>query len=89
MPLMGGHTEVRWCPDFLLLSPQEIRSYEQVAAALHPGVAYYEANPELEPLLRSGFELDAADLQHARLILQNPHVNVFGPNSLEHAHEYP
>lgn len=77
----GGHTAVEWCPDFLLLERDEVRSYEEVAAAFGPGVAYYEARPELETAL-AGFAVDPNDLKAARLILKFPDILVLGPNNL-------
>lgn len=78
----GGHTTVSWCPEYLLLSRNEIRTYKEVAAALHPGVAHYEARPELETVLGSQYALDPEDLQAARLLLANPGMIVFGPNDV-------
>lgn len=78
----GGRTSVDWCPDFLLLPRYRVHSYKEVAQAAGPGVAYYEARPELVNMLRSRFTLDPTDVQAARLILSNPDVNVFGPNDV-------
>lgn len=77
----GGHTSVSWCPKFLLLPKGTILSYKEVAAALRPGVAYYEARPELEATLKAQSALDPLDLHAARLLLANPHIRVFGPNN--------
>ena len=33
----GGHTTVRWCPDFLILPRDSIRSYEEVLVGLERG----------------------------------------------------
>lgn len=76
----GGRTTVSWCPAFLLLPRSSIRSYKEVAAAHHAGVAYYEARPELERTLRTQFTLDPQDLHAARVILANPGITVLGPN---------
>ncbi|WP_129640792.1 MULTISPECIES: hypothetical protein [Steroidobacteraceae] len=78
----GGHTTVNWCPAFLLLPKNSIRSYKEVAATLHPGVAYYEARPELERALRTQFTLDPQDVHAARVILANPGMTVLGPNGM-------
>jgi hypothetical protein len=77
----GGHTSVTWCPDFLLLPRTEARSYDEVAAAPHAGVAYYEARPELEPVLRTQFALEPPQVQTARFVLANPQLRVVGPNN--------
>ena len=80
--LDGGQTVVVWCPDFLVLSRKEIRSHKELVLARHPGLAYYEDHPELDPILSSRFTVDPVDLQFARMILRNPNVNVMGPNDL-------
>lgn len=79
----GGTTKVDWKPDFLLLPRQDTRSFQEVAQSLEPGVAYYEARPELGARLRPQLSLDREDLQLARLILNNPELNVRGPNDLK------
>ena len=77
----GGHTTVTWCPDYLLLPLKAVKTYRQVAAAPHPGVAYYEARPELDAFLRTRSPPDPADLAVARLIIANPDVDVYGANT--------
>src|SRR5207253_331748 len=78
----GGCTNIDWCPDYLLLSREDIRSHEEVAAVFRSGVAYYEERTDLEPLLRSRYSLDPQDLQTARLIAANPQqMVVIGPNN--------
>jgi hypothetical protein len=76
----GGRTTVTWCPEFLLLPQKKIKTFKQVSAAMHPGVAYYEGRPELEAVLRPQFALDPEDVDMARLLLANPDLKVFGPN---------
>jgi hypothetical protein len=79
----GGHTTIDWCPDYFLLPPYGVRSYEDVQQAMHAGVAYYEARPELEYLVHGASGPDPDDLQTVRLILANPGVTVYGPRNLE------
>lgn len=78
----GGHTQVDWFPDLLVLAPQEILPYRAVAQAPGPGVCFYEAHPELLTTLQARFEPDPEDVEAARLLLRNPDVVVMGPNSL-------
>jgi hypothetical protein len=78
-----GHTTVAWCPEFLLLPATQVHSYRDVIQAPGPGLAYYEARADLAAELRSGFILDEADLQAARLIMRHPEAVVCGPNQLE------
>lgn len=77
----GGQTSVMWCPDFLVLPRFDIRQHRQVANALRPGVAYYEARPELNTILKPASSLDPAHVFAARLLLANPDAQVFGPNN--------
>lgn len=76
----GGVTTVEWQPDFLLLNRNEVLTYREVARSPKARVAYYEESPELTHKLAAGYQLDEADLAAARLILQNPDMQVFGPN---------
>lgn len=77
--LDGQHTNVDWCPDFLILEKRDIRSYRDVAQ-LHTGMAFYEALPTLEKAIANGFSLNEEDLAMARLVLASPDMEVFGPN---------
>lgn len=79
----GGHTNVDWCPDYLLLTRTQVMAYRAVAEAPDAGVAYYEADPALAPLLARNYTLDASDVAAARLIMRNPNMNVMGPNSVK------
>jgi hypothetical protein len=79
----GGHTNVDWCPDYLLLTRAQVMAYRAVAVAPAAGVAYYEADPTLAPLLARSYTLDADDIAHARLIMRNPDMQVLGPNMLK------
>ena len=77
----GGKTSVIWHPNVLMLKPEEIRSYREVAQSPHAGVAFYKREPAVEKLLAETQEpLDAEDLHVARWLLSNPDTNVFGPN---------
>lgn len=78
----GGCTSVEWCPEYLVLPRREIRAYKEVAQAPGPGIAYYEARPDIARLLQAQFTVDEADLRAARLILSNPDIQVFGPNDV-------
>lgn len=80
--LDGGSTQVEWRPDFLLLPKQEIRRFGEVRQSFNFGLAYYEARPELDAVLRTAFTVDPRDVHTARLILRNPAVHVVGPNHL-------
>ena len=78
----GGHTDVQWCPLYLLLSRDQVKSYREVAMALGPGVAYYEADPSLAKRLGPTFEVDPSDLSAARLLMANPEMQALGPNDI-------
>lgn len=78
----GGHTEVQWCPPYLLLSRDQVRSYREVAMALNPGVAYYETDDSLVERLGPPFKIDPADLNAARLLMANPEMQALGPNDI-------
>lgn len=78
----GGHTTVAWRPDYLMLPHRAVRTYHQVAQALGPGVAYYEAVPSLRSRIGGASQLDPEDIAYARLLLANPELNVLGPNQL-------
>jgi hypothetical protein len=77
----GGHTNVTWCPDFLLLPLKETRTYRQVVRESHPGTAYYEVRPELNAMLESKAEPDPGALRVGRVLIANPNVVVCGPNT--------
>jgi hypothetical protein len=77
----GGHTNVTWCPDFLLLSRNATKTYRQVVNGFHPGTAYYEVRPELNAMLESKSEPDPGAITAARVLIAKPDVVVFGPNS--------
>jgi hypothetical protein len=79
----GGQTTVEWCPDFLMLVSEQVQTYRHVAMASFPGVAYYEARPELLAALEPAFVLDPGDLATARLLLAHPELSVFGPNDAQ------
>lgn len=81
----GGHTTVTWRPEALILPVGHVLSYRQVAQSPKPGVAFYDAHPDLLQLMAAQFELQAADLAVARLLLTNPDMNVFGPNDVRDA----
>lgn len=78
----GGHTNVTWCPDFLLLPLKETRTYMKVVGGSHPGTAYYQVRPELNAMLDTKSEPDPGALRAARVLIANPHVVVFGPNTV-------
>jgi len=78
----GGHTNVTWCPDFLLLPLKETRTYRQVVSGFHPGMAYYEVRAEPNSMLESKTEPDPAAIGAARVLIANPDVTVFGPNTV-------
>lgn len=78
----GGTTQVDWCPDILVLKPQEIMGYRAVAEALDAGHAYYEPKPEVQALV-SNYSLSPGDLASARILLKNPDAAAIGPNDVK------
>lgn len=81
----GGHTQLNWRPDYLLLQRKDLKSYKEVARAPDGPLAYYEERPELEATLRKDAVLDPSDVAAARLLLTNPELSVLGPNDFEAA----
>ena len=79
----GGHTNVEWCPEYLLLKRSEVRTHRQVAKAPNAGVVYYESSRHLAELMADGFTLDADDVAAVRLIMRNPEMRVMGPNMMK------
>lgn len=77
----GGHTSVEWCPDYLVLPRNKIRSYRDVAK-LDAGMAHYEKIEGIDQKITSGFTLDPADIDMARLIMSSPHMRVLGPRNI-------
>jgi len=79
----GGTTTVNWCPLYLLLTPDQVRSMEDVAQAESFGLAFYHEIPGfLEFLLTRGLReaISDVDLSLLRYTFDNPSLNVFGPN---------
>jgi hypothetical protein len=76
----GGHTTVLWRPDTLILPLTQVKTHREVAMHPDPGVAYYEAHPELLKLLHSTYSLDGEDVARARLLMANPELQAIGPN---------
>lgn len=82
----GGHTTVAWCPDYLFLKMEEVKTFEDVAQAPLQGVAFYQEVPELLDLLKlHGFapEVSEVDLNVLRMIVRNPDIHVMGVNDIE------
>ena len=78
----GGTTTVTWCPPFLCAQRHELRRYEELVHARTAGLAYYQARPELDGVLRPHSEVHPAHVSAMRLLLANPDLNVIGPNDL-------
>mgnify|MGYP001354280115 CR=1 FL=1 len=72
----GGRTTVTWCPPFLCALPQELRRYEELVHARTAGLAYYQARPELDGVLRPPSPVDPAHVSAVRLLLADPDMNV-------------
>lgn len=81
--LDGGKTQVDWAPPYLLLSFEQVSSYQEVAQK-QAGLSYYERVPKIESLILSpeNFKpIDDADLRKAQIIFANPGITVTGPNN--------
>lgn len=76
----GGHTTVEWAPPYLVLTLDQVSSYDEVAKG-GPGLVYYERDTQVEARLVGGFSLDQGDVEMARLIVSNPEMAVVGPRS--------
>lgn len=76
----SGHTQVDWCPPFLVVNSKQTKSIKQVISD-RAGDAYYEPVPHLESVIKAAaIPLDQEDLAVARLLYANPQINVVGPN---------
>ena len=75
----GQRTTVDWCPGFLMIPHAEVRSHPQVQQAIHSGLAYYEAYPDLERTVGVGEPADPEGVRAARWLLANPNRSVVGP----------
>jgi len=78
----GGHTQVDWCPDFLLAPVDQCKAYREVARAAGPVAFYYAPQPQLLALLESTYVMDEDNIRMARLVFKNPKAQVMGPRSL-------
>jgi|SRR6185437_3467876 len=76
----GSTTDVRWCPDYLVLNVKDIQSLHAVRTASRAGMAHYEADPELKALATAENVLDPLDLITAPKLLANPALKIFGRN---------
>ena len=79
--LDGSHTSVAWCPDYLLMKRDEVKTFKEVANAPGWGQAFYQEIPNLRQLLgKLGFSNEAndIDLDILRLILRKPEIHVMG-----------
>ncbi|QOX80888.1 lasso peptide biosynthesis protein (plasmid) [Trichlorobacter lovleyi] len=80
--LDGGHTEVDWCPDFLLEKKQDSKSLRETAKG-RVGDFYYERNVVLEKkIMETSQAADPGDIETVLLLFNNPGVIVFGPNDM-------
>lgn len=73
----GGHTNVEWAPDHLILHRSEVRSFRDVQQ-LHKGLSFYYPDSRLEKRVMSGFVLEESTVATARFIMEHPHIRVFG-----------
>lgn len=77
----GGHTSVRWCPDFIVVRRGTVRSLEAVRDGHLVGQAYYcAASGAFQHKIKNGFELDPEDVEIARHLMINPVAGVVGRN---------
>jgi len=80
--MFGGHTHIRWAPDYIIVPPERICLIEELAQSDRPGDVYYVRKPHIESLLQTRSDgVDAQDLQMARFVMRHPEAMVFGPLS--------
>lgn len=81
--LDGRHTEVRWCPDYLLVAKNTCASLREVANAYtwtyH--YAHNDAVAERAKVYIGAHALDPADVEVAWLLYRAPHAQAIGPNN--------
>jgi hypothetical protein len=81
--LDGGHTEVSWCPDYLLTPVKSVSLLRDVIQ-LHAGCYHYSEDHDLTRLILSTAPvLDMDDVEVAWILYQNNELQVFGPNDIE------
>lgn len=77
--MFGGHTHIRWAPDYVIVRPDEIRTIEELAQSYRPGDLYYSRRPRVEQVLNDARNVfDPQDLEMARLVMRNPKMYVAG-----------
>ncbi|GBG14444.1 probable malate:quinone oxidoreductase [Novimethylophilus kurashikiensis] len=79
----GGHTNVDWCPDVLIINKHHVMTYRQVAQAATPPAVYYEARSNLDDYLASKYTIDPQDYVALRILMFNQSMQVMGPNDIE------
>ena len=80
--LDGGHTEVVWCPDYLLAPVKSVSSLRDVIQ-LHAGCYHYSEDFDLTRLILSTAPvLDMDDVEIAWLLYQNNGLQIFGLNDI-------
>lgn len=78
----GGHTQVDWCPQALVIPLDQVKTYEAVAAAESAGVCFYLDRREIHDFMMRLGRLDDDDVRAARILLAHPETQVMGPNTL-------
>lgn len=73
----GQTTDVRWCPDLVVIHRTDTHRYATVRDQ-SVGMMFYLRVPELLARVDSGRALDAEELSLARFIMRNPDVQVQG-----------
>lgn len=81
--LDGGHTNVDWCPDYLLAPKRETSSMVSMRQG-HAGQFYYQQDAVIEgKLSRSDKAMDPDDFAAMCVAYDNPGINVVGPRNMK------
>lgn len=79
--LDGGTTLIEWAPEYLLIATSAVRSLRDVRQ-FGTGLAYYEAIPGLDEAAAQHYALSPTDVQVARMLVSNNHIEVVGPTQM-------
>lgn len=79
----GHHTDIQWCPDYLVAPMTSVVSYRVVANSRTPGHYHYQHVPEIQAMVTRGLDgKESEDLPFLLTIMKNPQAHVVGPNSI-------
>ena len=78
----GVHTTVQWCPEFLILPPNAVRTLKDLKNSTEPGTAYYERCPKLESFVKGREKIDTELIGLGHFLLSAPRTRIISPKDL-------